>query len=180
MEGIIMIAGIPGSGKTELAGRLHDAFGGTLISTGDIARRVDPDGVSQGKLADEAAFRAAFDVRLLQAIHEDPAPIILDGFPRNRTQMGYVEGFKTKLIALTCRPDVAVDRQMLRGRAGDTVHNIEVRTAEQMVLLEQNVADGWLYRAAGWVACINTTQKTPDQIAAGVIAYLRGEKREAF
>ena len=176
----LAIAGIPGAGKTELATRLHAEFGWPVISTGDIARTVDPVSLAAGKLADEDKFRTAFlkayyDLRYLQGAM---GRVILDGIPRSRAQLDLIP--EATIIALTCRIDIAIDRQISRGREGDYREIIEARTMEQADLLEVNRADGWLYIVAGWGRVINTQYKSPDTVAEQVAAYLRAEKREAF
>lgn len=170
----IAITGIPGSGKTTLAGALAVEFGLPVVSSGDIARRLDPEALARGEMANMRV--------LAQALMQTLDPLdgwILDGWPRTVAQYQLLDP-EARLILLTCRADVAIDRQLLRGREGDTEEIIAKRTHEQAELLGMGTAVGWAGEAAGWGATINTTRKQPDLIAHDVAAFLRGEKREAF
>lgn len=176
----VAIAGIPGAGKTTLAKALHERMGWPLLSTGDIARRIDPEAVALGEVAAEDAFADAFLERLHEIEIIGDYPVILDGIPRYRAQVDLLED-KTVLLGLTCRTDIAIQRQLLRGRPGDdNAAMVEHRTKTQAELLEANLADGWLYRLAGWGGVINTGRLRREQVADGAIAYLTGMKREAF
>lgn len=173
----LAITGIPGSGKTELAGRLSAEFGWPVFSLGDIARQIDPESLAAGQLADEAKLRAAF----LKTYYgtDWPGPVIIDGLPRNPKQASLVPpGALT--LGLTCREDIAIGRQILRARDGDTTEIIIARTEDQAAMLEQNVADGFIYQYCGFGRVVNTSQKRPEEVAAGVAAFLRGDKREVF
>lgn len=176
---VLAIAGQPGAGKTTLANNLHEALGWPIISTGDIARRVDPEGLARGELADEAAFREAFFEAYYDLGPTLAEPAILDGMPRSRAQLDYLPRERL-LMGLTCRIDIAIERQLRRGRAGDSAEIIEKRTREQSALLEVDHADGWLYHVAGWGAVVNTSQKPPALIASQVLEFLRGERRQMF
>lgn len=173
---VIAITGIPGAGKTTLTEALSEALGIRALSTGGIARMVDPQSRADGAMADEESFRAAFVAALRE--HSD-ADVILDGIPRSRGQLDLLpEG--AKIIALTCRADIARDRLLRRGREDDQPEVIERRVREQGVLLDVDHADGWLYSVAGWGAVVNTSIKSPGQIAHDVIEYLQGRKKQAF
>lgn len=176
----VAIAGIPGAGKSTLAAALHEALGWPVLSTGDIARRIDPESIANGGVADPAAFADAFRTAWSEAEFHGDYPVVLDGIPRYREQVDLLPD-KTVLVALTCRPDIAIDRQLRRGRPGDEDRAlVEFRTRAQGDLLAVEQADGWLYTLAGWGAVVNTSQKSGQQIAQDVIDYLSGTKREAF
>jgi adenylate kinase family enzyme len=173
----IAIAGIPGSGKTTLAMALQDAFGWALMSTGDIARRADPASILDGGLANERVFREEFRDTLADT--RGSGLVVIDGIPRNREQADILPP-STMVVALTVRPDIAVERLTRRGRSDDTPDLIAKRVKEQAALLEVNDSHGWLYQLATWERCVNTTYKRAPDVAAGVIAYLRNEKRQMF
>lgn len=174
---VIAITGIPGAGKTTLANGLVKARGWKVLSTGDIARRIDPAGVSAGVMAVEGAFRAAF-AETFATLGQHPV-VVLDGIPRSEEQLALLpEG--TVIIGLNCRPDIAKDRLLRRERSDDTAEIIDRRIAEQTDLLGINRQDGWLFGAAGWGGVVATSIKSPGQILIDVIGYLEGRKREAF
>lgn len=174
----VAIAGIPGSGKTTLARGLAEARGWVVLSTGDIARAVDPDGLAAGGLADESAFRRGWDAALA-SVKDTGTTVVFDGIPRSRGQLDLLpEG--TKLLGLNVRPDIARQRLLLRGRPDDTDDIIGRRIEEQSALLEVRHADGWFYTVAGWGAVVDTSRKLPPAILAGVLGYLDGTRHEAF
>lgn len=174
---VVAVAGIPGAGKTTLARALAEHYGWGYIGTGDTARAVDPKSLAQGGMADESLFREAFKMRL--AKWTGPEMVVLDGIPRSRGQIELLPYFTT-LLALTCRPDIARERLLRRGREDDTPDLVDRRITEQSDLLDVQHADGWLYTLAGWGRVINTSQKRPEEIAADVIAFLDGKKKQAF
>lgn len=186
----LAIAGPPGAGKTTLARGLKERLGWSVLSTGDIARRIDPESLANGGVADPVIFARAFR-EALDAIDAEnamdgwsdqnpPPPLILDGIPRYREQLDLLPE-STVLVAVTCRIDICIDRQLRRGRPGDDDREmVEFRTRGQAGLLEVDQADGWLYQTAGWGAVVNTSRDLPAKIADDMVAYLTGQKREAF
>lgn len=174
---VIAITGIPGAGKSTLAAGIASRKGWQVLSTGDIARRVDPASLAVGGMADEIAFQGAFRAAMDEVDWSNP--VILDGIPRSKGQIILLPYF-TRILALNCRPDVAKDRLLRRGRPDDTEELIDRRIKEQTALLDVEHADGWLYQMAGWGAVVNTTYKSVDMILGDVLAYLDGEKKQAF
>lgn len=175
---VIAITGIPGSGKTTLAGGLAAHYGYRVIGTGDISRMVDPASLSGGGMADESLFQAAFRVAM-DHIDDWSKPVIIDGLPRRREQITLLPYFTT-MFGLTCRPDIARDRLLRRARPDDTEEIVARRVEEQSALLDIEHADGWMYQTVGWGRVINTSVKPIDAILHDVIEYLDGRKRQAF
>lgn len=175
----ILVTGIPGSGKTTLAENLSAEFRWPILSTGDIARSVDPTGTSGGNLAHEPIFKSAFMARVrdYEGIGQT---FIIDGFPRSEVQLGYLPDSIAYPILLTCRADIAADRLMRRARSDDTPEIIAKRITEQYTLLDLDHEDGWLRRVIPWGRAVNTSMKNADAIADGWIAFFKGEKRQAF
>lgn len=158
---VVAIAGIPGAGKSTLARELGARYGWPVLVTGDIARKVDPEGVGAGHLADEERFRAAFEKELDFMLLS--GPVILDGIPRNRPQMHLLpEG--TIIIALTCSPFESYSRLLRRGRSDDTPELVNRRLHEQIDLLEANRWNGWLFAAAGVQNVIDTTRRPASEV----------------
>jgi len=174
---VLAIAGIPGAGKTTLASALSEHYGYGILSTGDVARSVDPLSLADGGLADEDLFRVAFRVALDR--QDWSKVVILDGIPRNRGQIDLLPYF-AKIVVLVCRPDVAKARLLARGRSDDTPELVERRVREQSILLDADHADGWIYQVVGWGSVVNTTRKRPEDVAADMIDFLDGHKKQAF
>jgi len=176
----LAITGVPGTGKTTLALALSTQLGWPVVSTGNIARVTDPGGLARGGMANEADFVVAFARHYALVRSLADTPVILDGIPRTVGQLGYLPADTTRVILLTARPDVAVDRLLRRGREDDTPELIERRMREQGALLQIDQADGWAFTIAGFHTAVNTSRKTPDMVAEGVIQYLLGNRTEAF
>jgi adenylate kinase len=163
----VCVTGIPGSGKTTLAAALAARFDVPLVSTGDIAREVDPESVARGEMADRVKIHYALQHRLVGL-----PSFILDGAPREIGELPVIPP-NSKVILLTTRRDIARDRLLRRGRADDLPDIIDRRIDEQAKLL-----NGWAYELAGWHQTVNTSLKPASQIAQDVTAYLLGDKRE--
>lgn len=175
MPEVVAITGLPGAGKTTLALGLSELTGWPVMSTGDIARRVDPAGLSRGELANEQLFRAAF----LGALGSYTPPVILDGLPRSRGQVELLPP-DTLVFALWCRPDIAIGRLLRRGRSDDTEALAKKRVAEQADLLEFDLPGrGWAREIAGWEGSLNTSVAKPGWILERVFGYVTGERRDA-
>lgn len=168
----IAITGAPGTGKTTLAAILEDQLPATLITSHELVERVDPDALREGRLADHYKMQRA----LLAAFEEvrGNGHVVVDGFPRNQEQATLLPPVAT-LFVLNCRIDIAMERQLRRARPDDTPELVRMRTVEQAALLVP-----WAREMAGDKTVVNTTYKTPEQVARGVLAFLRGEKREAY
>lgn len=163
----IAVSGIPGSGKTTLVrnlATLHSREGWVYISSGDIGRRVDPGGVEKGELADEALFEVAFG-DALREINGNASVVLLDGIPRSRGQLSYLWP-DTVVFALVCRPGVAFERLLHRGRSDDTPDIIRHRIDQQTALMDARHLDGWLYRAAGLHRMVDTSFLSPFEVAS--------------
>jgi adenylate kinase family enzyme len=174
----IAITGIPGSGKTTLARGLAEARGWIVLGTGDIARRIDPESLVAGGMANEARFQVAFRAAM-DAVDDWSKPLILDGIPRCQEQLVLLP-YSTQIIGLTCRADIARDRLLRRGRPDDTPEIVARRVEEQSFLLDVRHADGWLYHVAGWGSVVNTSDKRPGVILRDVLAFLDGTKKQCF
>jgi len=172
----IYITGIPGSGKTSLAQAIAPRLGYALLTMHDLVERIDPDSLSRGDMADENKMRAAY----VQAIADYPdGRVVVDGWPRTPGQAALLPD-NAQVFLLNCRTDIAVDRLLRRGRADDRADVVIRRVTEQADLLGVSYAEGWAIQLSGWDQAINTSLKTAEQVAAGVMAYLRGKKRQAF
>lgn len=108
MKKVIILLGIPGSGKGTQAKRLAEQFGYTHISTGDLLRTFaqDPNTTSsdqqllkemkEGKLVtDELIYRLAFAA--IDESFERGKGVVLDGAIRTTVQAeGFLDYFQTK------------------------------------------------------------------------------------
>lgn len=169
---IICLAGLPGSGKTTLAGGLSAAMGWPVLSASAIAAAVDPG--AGGDMANEALFAPAFELAL--DAHRE---VIVDGAPRRPGQLAALPA-DALIFAMFCRRDVAVDRMHWRRRPMDDGLLAGKRWDDQAAELEWYDPDGWLRKAVPWQRFVNTDHRGPEKVLGDVLAYLDGAKKEAF
>lgn len=172
----IFITGIPGAGKSTLAGFLSKKLGRTLITMHEIVERIDPGALERGDMANEPRMRRAF-VEVMDDHAE--GEIIVDGWPRSMGQALLLPA-DAQVLMLGCREDIARDRLLRRGRRDDTPELVEKRIREQSALLAVDEKDSWSYQLAGWENTINTSYRTPASVCTSVYRYLIGEKKQAF
>jgi adenylate kinase family enzyme len=161
----VSIYGPPGAGKTSVAMPLAKMLDAAYISSGDIARRVDPEALARGAMADRKRLREGFVDAILDAARSGARMVVVDGLPRDPTDCELLPD-DTEYVLLTAKPKVLIQRQIDRAREGDTVDIINARTEEQIHLLQLRVADGWAYRIAD--AVIDTTKMDLTQMLAAV------------
>lgn len=88
----VVLLGAPGAGKGTQARRLQDRYHLAHVSTGDLLRseigRGTPLGLEVQSTIDEGGLVSDdIMIRLIEAaLKEKPAPVVLDGFPRNVAQ----------------------------------------------------------------------------------------------
>ena len=158
----IAITGTPGAGKTTLAAALSKHWPDfPVISSGDIARRVDPKALKEGGMAEESLLRRALVDELARP------SFILDGFPRTEGQYRMLPRGVT-IVQLWVHPTIAKARLLERRRADDTWEIIERRVTEQDALMI-----GWLPVVAH--VKVATDLLNPDEVFELVRSQLVGK-----
>lgn len=182
-----LIVGPQGSGKGTQGVRIADAFGIPVVSTGDIFRANIKQGTDLGKkvqaitaagdlVSDELTGELVSD-RLSQ--EDAAAGFLLDGYPRNRSQVGHLDEILTDqgvaldaVIALDVPREESIARIALRaqeqGREDDTpdaiAHRLEIYERETAPILA-------VYEERGVVDTIDGVG-TLDEITERIFAAL--------
>lgn len=179
---IWFITGTPGAGKTTLAHRLAARYDRPILSTGDIARRIDPEALARGEWADPDKFRNAMAEAVSALEGPGAAPsYIVDGYPRYLAQFEEIRALtegeqpEAYVFFLNARPDVEADRLLRRGRQDDRPEVIKARIDAQHADFET-----WVRKAVPWGQQISTSNRTPDWIEETFRRFLDGERREVF
>lgn len=170
---IIAIYGPPGAGKTTVAKALVDMLGATYVGSGDVARQVDQESVARGDMADRTLLARGFAEALGQA---GSGRVIVDGLPRYPQDVDLLPAEETIYILLNVDPTVGNERQMKRGREGDTPELAALRTRRQRQLMELDDAGGWAYALSPWQRRLDTSRHRPDYVVRMVYEYLIGRK----
>lgn len=168
----LFITGIPGAGKTTLAGRLAKRTGAAFLSAHDLVELVDPAAISEARMADEPAMRAAFVT--LMASYAD-TDFVMDGWPRNQGQSLLLPE-DAVVLHLRCTHDIARDRLTRRGRVDDTPESINTRLVEQEAIFNQE----WIRQLVPWARTVNTSKRTAADLEQTVMLYLTGKRKEVF
>jgi len=136
---ITLVMGIQGSGKSTLSIEFQKRFGFVHVSTGDLLRdhiknettfgKIYKSAYEKGEMAPDKVLYGIIQDALFGYLGDDV--IILDGFPRNMTQVKWLESKYNVIdcILITLPIAVATGRLLNRGRVDDTESAIETRFA---------------------------------------------------
>ncbi len=135
----ILVTGLPGSGKTTQAEKIAQKYGLCFIKAGEILREFakgeSPEALktredlSAGRLADDGLVAGLVKNALLEK--DCPKGYVMDGFPRDVSQIKYFEPEFDKVFFLKVSQDVSRQRLSKRGRRDDTPWGIENRLSIQ-------------------------------------------------
>jgi len=179
MKQIIILLGIPGSGKGTQAERVAEKYNFEHISTGDIFRDLDEDLLSQeeydeiqnyikkGKVVpDKYVYKLAFPE--IQTGLEEKDGVILDGAIRTLDQAkNYQKFFRSQnlqeevlALEIEVSEQEAVQRLKERGREDDSEEVIEKRMEEQGQDSLQPILD--YYRSLGVLEKVDGSQSIEE------------------
>ncbi len=195
MKRIIILLGIPGSGKGTQAKRLAGAYGYGHISTGDLLRALEanqnPDNEDKkefakmkagGVVSDELIYRLAFAE--IQTYLEKGVGVVLDGAIRNVDQAMRYQAFFAEhgvadsvvAIELSMSDEISFARLASRladgsgsGRADDTPEALKVRLQHQGNGAIQPIAE--YYHALGMLQRVDAT-KPIDEVYKEIVRVL--------
>lgn len=147
----LIIIGPPGSGKGTQSKKISKHYNLKHISTGEILRSTNDkkikETISAGKFVD--------DETMYDLIKDDlKGDFLLDGFPRNTEQIGYVREVD-HVIFLDLPKDVCVERILARGEGREddcaevVVKRMDVYFETTMPVVEVYAGMGKLVRVCG-------------------------------
>lgn len=128
-----LIVGPQGSGKGTQGIRIAEAYGVPVVSTGDIFRANIKEGTELGKKVQEITARGDLvsdeltgDLVRDRLAQDDAAQgFLLDGYPRNRAQVGHLDEF---LLGRGEALDAVIELNVPRD---ESISRIALRAAEQ-------------------------------------------------
>jgi adenylate kinase len=133
---VIILMGMPGSGKGTQGKLLAEAYGFQYVSTGEMLRHYAThdqiNRMNEGQLLNDQEMMTMIEAVLGTA--PDPNKVLLDGFPRSVPQADWLleqitdDGFKVDhVFHLVVPRDVVHERLLRRGRADDTEQSMAHR-----------------------------------------------------
>jgi adenylate kinase len=146
---MIILMGMPGSGKGTQGKMLAETFGFQYVSTGEMLRHYATHDqiarMNKGELLNDQEMMTMIEAVLGTAA--DPNKILLDGFPRSVPQADWLleqiaeDGFKIDhVFHLVVPQEVVHDRLLRRGRDDDTeesmIHRFEFYNAITLPILD--------------------------------------------
>lgn len=141
----VLLAGLPGSGKTTQARMLAKDLGLSFIQFGDILREKASSEtelgekikskVEVGELVDDEIVAEIIKERLA---NKDCKPgFIVDGYPRSVIQINMYDPGYDKVIYLNVSEEVVVTRMLSRGRHDDHPEVVKIRIRAQKQKMEE-------------------------------------------
>lgn len=141
----ILIAGLPGSGKSTQLEKLSQDLGLPTISMGGILREIAASGselgqrvqaiMKSGELVDDETVAEL--IKNKAESDEAGSGFVMEGYPRTLEQVELYDPKFDKVFYLEVPEEVAKNRMMGRGRHDDSEEAISVRLKVQMEDMEK-------------------------------------------
>lgn len=135
----ILIAGLPGSGKTTQSKKIADELGFTLIQMGETLRQIAKEGgslgervrqiMSTGELVDDETVSKIIKKKVSEI--GAGKNIVMEGYPRSVAQIELFDPNFDKIFYLVLSEDEQMKRMNIRGRMDDTPEAIKTRIRVQ-------------------------------------------------
>ena len=185
----LLIVGPQGSGKGTQGARIAEAFAIPTVSTGDVFRANIAEGtplgrqvqaiIEAGDLVPDELTSAVVRDRLAQP--DAAAGFLLDGYPRNLSQVGDLDAFLEErgeslaaVIELSVPRDESISRLSLRAQEQGRTDDTEDVIARRLSIYESETAPILdVYRERGLVDAIDgvgTLDEITERILVALIA----------
>lgn len=131
----LLLAGLPGSGKTTQAKRLAGKYDLCIVSVGDALREMAAGDTELGREVKEEMSKGDFvadDIAarvVRQKIDSESCEngFVVDGYPRSLSQLNEYDPEFNNIIFIDIPVSIAEERLMARGRADDDAKVVEHR-----------------------------------------------------
>ncbi len=131
----ILLAGLPGSGKTTQAKRLAEKYGLCIVSVGDALREMAAEDTELGKMVKAEMSKGDFvddtvAARVVRSkINSDSCMngFVVDGYPRSLSQINEFDPEFNNIVFIDITDKEAERRLLSRGRADDDPKVVEHR-----------------------------------------------------
>lgn len=173
----VLIAGLPGSGKTTQAKKIADDLGFNLILMGEELRNLATKGdelgnkikeiMHTGELVDDETVAEVIKQALKRAGGSNN--IVMEGYPRSENQITVFDPGFDKVFYLNLSEDEQLKRIADRGRSDDTPEAVKTR-----IQVQKKGLDGVLdhYRNVAEVIDVDGA-KSVDEVYEIIKAHLR-------
>ncbi len=144
----VLLAGLPGSGKSTQTQKLSGELGVPAIQMGDSLRKIASDGGELGEKVKEIMHKGELvdDQTVAQVIQQvisqngSDGGFVMEGYPRSIAQVEIFDPGFDKVIYLTLPEEELIKRLTERGRSDDTPEAVKTRIAVQRQGLEKVLA----------------------------------------
>lgn len=173
----ILLAGLPGSGKSTQTQKLAEALSHTPIQMGDTLRKIAVDGGELGERVKQIMLSGALvdDQTVAEVIQQTlkqtnmDGNFVMEGYPRSIEQVNLFDPKFDKVIYLTLPQEELLKRLTERGRSDDTPEAVKVRIEVQEQGLNKVLE---YYRKNSQVIEVDATG-TIDQVFERIMSHLR-------
>jgi len=161
---MIGLIGRPLSGKTTLARDLSRIFGWVYFSPGDLVRerRLDLDDIAKH------GYSVAWNEVIIETVRKLPAKSIMDGYPRNMSQVSTLKDLKAAVVWLDVDIYTCLQR-LARRPPRDDDEIVLARMAKFDEFLKQCKIVGWRFERA-------TTHEQAFRICCGIVLLQEGNR----
>jgi adenylylsulfate kinase len=171
---LIAMAGLPGTGKSTIAGRLAAELGGVVLSK-DVVRSAlfPPPVLDYSAVQDDVAMSAVFAAARYLLTKKPGVAVILDGRTFSKSAqvaalMDLGRGVGQEPLVIECVCDESTARERLDRDAAAGTHPAGNRTGDLHAAVKATAEPLATPRLV-----LDTGRTTPDECLAAALAYLR-------